>query len=181
MQRPSTCDACNTPTPNCGTLDVRMQESKLISSIDKIERRKECKYLAARLVLFTYLYKLKRSASVVEFNEAFQSWRQFKAQNGDLNDVFDRNDISSILRDVSADVKKCCVGLEAPATAAAAPRSRALSNAPPKESVRRATNDVDGDLKDEVRQLAAAVAANTQRLAGMQVRSRVKAHALCES
>ena len=150
---------------------MRTQESKLISSMEKMQRRKELKYLAARLVLFTYFFKMKRSVSVVEYNEAFQSWRRFRSQNGDLNDVFDRSDISSILRDVSADVKKCCVSLETPATAAAS-RVRRPSVAPFTGSIMRAASapsDADDGLREQVRQLTAAVAASTQRLAGMQV------------
>jgi hypothetical protein len=131
------------------------------------------KLLTARFVQFTYLYKVKRSVSLIEYNNAYRNWRQFRLQEmKDLNDVFDRNDISSILRDVSADVKKCHSVLEARAAASRLKRRASIDSS--KERASHAANVVieaeHAALKESVRQLVDAVAENTRTLQGMQVR-----------
>jgi hypothetical protein len=82
----------------------------------------------------------------------------------DLNDVFDRNDISSILRDLSADVKKLCSVLDVRAAA-----SR-LAIDTSKDGTSSAGKAVEGEELGVLKQqLADAVAANMQMLIGMQV------------
>ena len=77
-----------------------------------------------------------------------------------------RNDTCCILRDVSADVKKFCAGREASTTAL---RSKRSSIDESSASARTVVHVGEyATLREEVRHLAAAVAANTQTLSGIQ-------------
>lgn len=97
----------------------------------------------------------------------------------DLNDVFDRNDAGGILRDVSADVKKFCVGREY--TAALRSNHPSSTDVPTDESgcsaqsaLRAGDGDKHNNVKEELRLLTHAVAANTQALARIQASWRQK-------
>ncbi len=93
----------------------------------------------------------------------------------DLNDVFDRNDASGILRDVSADVKKFCVGREA-ATALRSKRqlTDASTDTSGSSALQSGDSDKHTDMKEAMRQLTHAVAVNTQTLARIQASWRPK-------
>ena len=104
----------------------------------------------------------------------YEAWRKFRLyETRDLNDVFDCNDTGGILRDVSADVKKFCIGREA-CTVASRPRrsSTGESRFGAQSATQAGENEAHANLKDEIRLLTHAVAANTQTLAGIQVSSK---------
>ncbi len=105
----------------------------------------------------------------------YEAWQKFRLyETRDLNDEFDCNDTGGILRDVYADVKKFCIGLEASTVAS---RPRRSSTGESRFSAQSATQAGESkaytNLKDEIRRLTHAVAANTQTLAGSQVSSEL--------
>jgi hypothetical protein len=79
-------------------------EAKLIRGLDKMERRKERNELASKMLAAFFCWK-KGRMSFARYSGMVANWRQFRRSNQDLKDVFDADDISGMLRDISADVK----------------------------------------------------------------------------
>jgi hypothetical protein len=79
-------------------------EAKLMRGLHKMERRKERKTCAANMLVAFYRWK-KGGMSWAQYSGFYSKWHQFRTENQDLKDVFDADDTTGMLRDISADVK----------------------------------------------------------------------------
>lgn len=126
-------------------------EAKLMRGLDKMERRKERKERAANMLVAFYRWK-KGRMSWAEYSGFYSKWHQFRVLNQDLKDVFDGDDTTGMLRDISADVKSLL-----------SMQNAATQNKPPARSAAQ-SNQFDDELSpllallQNLRVLAASLA-----------------------